>query len=39
MTFTVPSGDVDKALRVLGDNKEKIGYDSFSRSRASSRSR
>lgn len=27
MTFTVPSGDVDKALRVLGDNKEKIGYD------------
>ena len=27
MTFTVPSGDVDKALRVLGENKEKIGYD------------
>jgi aspartate kinase len=27
MTFTVPSGDVDKALKVLGDNKEKIGYD------------
>ncbi|EPE95586.1 aspartate kinase [Rhizobium grahamii] len=27
MTFTVPSGDVDKAIKVLGENKEKIGYD------------
>jgi aspartate kinase len=27
MTFTVPSGDVEKALRVLGEHKEKIGYD------------
>ncbi|WP_337269255.1 aspartate kinase [Oryzifoliimicrobium ureilyticus] len=27
MTFTVPSGDVEKALKVLGDNKEKIGFD------------
>ncbi|WP_047465813.1 aspartate kinase [Rhizobium rhizogenes] len=27
MTFTVPSGDVEKALRVLGENKDKIGYD------------
>ncbi|WP_455854182.1 aspartate kinase [Ensifer canadensis] len=42
MTFTVPSGDVDKALKVLGDNKEKIGYDvdpdrklAWSRSRSS----
>src|SRR5688572_293575 len=27
MTFTVPSGDVEKAIKVLGDHKEKIGYD------------
>ena len=27
MTFTVPSGDLDKAKRVLSDNKDKIGYD------------
>ncbi len=27
MTFTVPSGDVEKAIKVLGENKEKIGYD------------
>lgn len=27
MTFTVPSGDVDKAIRVLSDNKPAIGYD------------
>ena len=27
MTFTVPSGDVDKALAVLGSNKETIGFD------------
>jgi aspartate kinase len=27
MTFTVPSGDVEKAIRVLGEHKESIGYD------------
>ena len=27
MTFTVPSGDVEKAIKVLSDNKDKIGYD------------
>jgi aspartate kinase len=27
MTFTVPSGDVDKAMRVLSAHKETIGYD------------
>ncbi|MGO4355896.1 aspartate kinase [Rhizobium sp. RAF36] len=27
MTFTVPSGDVDKAIKVLSDNKPAIGYD------------
>lgn len=27
MTFTVPSGDVEKALKVLGEHKEQIGYD------------
>lgn len=27
MTFTVPSGDVDKALKVLGRVKETIGFD------------
>jgi len=27
MTFTVPSGDVDKALKVLSDNQETIGFD------------
>jgi len=27
MTFTVPSGDVQKALRVLDDNKATIGFD------------
>jgi aspartate kinase len=27
MTFTVPSGDVDKALAVLGSSKEAIGFD------------
>ncbi len=27
MTFTVPSGDVDKALRVLDAQKDKIGFD------------
>ena len=27
MTFTVPSGDVDKALAALEQNKEAIGYD------------
>ncbi len=27
MTFTVPSGDVDKALHVLNTNKEKLGFD------------
>src|ERR1700712_1066562 len=27
MTFTVPSGDVDKALKVLGEHKAQIGYD------------
>jgi aspartate kinase len=27
MTFTVPSGDIDKALAVLGENKDKIGFD------------
>ena len=26
MTFTLPDGDVDKALRVLEANKDKIGY-------------
>lgn len=27
MTFTVPYGDVQKALKILEDNKEKIGFD------------
>jgi aspartate kinase len=27
MTFTVPSGDVDKAMKVLNENKEAIGFD------------
>ncbi|MGO7726374.1 ACT domain-containing protein, partial [Rhizobium ruizarguesonis] len=27
ITFTVPSGDVEKAIKVLVDHKEKIGYD------------
>jgi aspartate kinase len=27
MTFTVPSGDVEKALKVLGEHKAQIGYD------------
>ncbi|MBB5535126.1 aspartate kinase [Rhizobium giardinii] len=27
MTFTVPSGDVDKALKVLEGAKEKVGFD------------
>src|SRR6476620_10573008 len=27
MTFTVPAGDMEKAIKVLGENKEKIGYD------------
>jgi aspartate kinase len=27
MTFTVPSGDVEKALKVLEDAKEKVGFD------------
>ena len=27
MTFTVPSGDVDKALAVLEKNRDKIGFD------------
>lgn len=27
MTFTVPSGDLDKATNLLQDNKEAIGYD------------
>lgn len=27
MTFTVPSGDAEKALSVLAQNKEKIGFD------------
>src|SRR3954465_8073281 len=27
MTFTVPSGDVQKAIKVLEDNKAKIGFD------------
>ncbi|WP_438752142.1 aspartate kinase [Pararhizobium sp. O133] len=27
MTFTVPSSDVDKALKVLNESKEKIGFD------------
>jgi aspartate kinase len=27
MTFTVPSGDIDKALAVLDENKGKIGFD------------
>ena len=27
MTFTVPSGDLEKAMTVLADNKEKIGFD------------
>ncbi len=27
MTFTVPSGDAEKALSVLAENKDKIGFD------------
>ncbi len=27
MTFTVPTGDLDKAVKVLSDHKDKIGYD------------
>lgn len=27
MTFTVPSSDVDKALKVLGEARDKIGFD------------
>ena len=27
MTFTVPSGDVEKAMRVLAGHKEKVGFD------------
>ena len=27
MTFTVPSGDVDKAIRVLEDAKDQVGFD------------
>jgi aspartate kinase len=27
MTFTVPTGDLDKALAVLGREKEKVGFD------------
>ena len=27
MTFTVPSGDLEKAMTVLADNKDKIGFD------------
>ena len=27
MTFTVPSGDLDKAVKILSESKEKIGYD------------
>src|SRR5690242_16728281 len=27
MTFTVPTGDLDKALAVLGKEKEKVGFD------------
>src|SRR3954469_5462784 len=27
MTFTVPSGDVQKAMKVLEDNRDKIGFD------------
>ncbi len=29
MTFTLPDGDVDKALRVLEANKDKIGYNAM----------
>lgn len=29
MTFTVPSGDLDKALRVLEDNRATIGFDAL----------
>jgi len=29
MTFTVPSGDLDKALRVLDDNRAEIGFDAL----------
>jgi aspartate kinase len=27
MTFTVPTGDLDKALAVLGKEKDKVGFD------------
>ncbi len=27
MTFTVPSGDLEKAAKILADNKERIGFD------------
>ncbi|MEL6436885.1 MAG: aspartate kinase, partial [Pseudomonadota bacterium] len=29
MTFTVPSGDVEKATKALEDHKDTIGYDAF----------
>ena len=29
MTFTVPSGDLDRAVKILSDNKDKVGYDAI----------